>query len=390
MSKIASRKAFHQNNINRVLQQVINNGPISRIEIARNLELNKSSITALYNEIEQIGYLKEVGNGSASKNGGRKPVLVSLNEKFGYTISIDIGYRHLHFMANYLNGSIAYYQTKELTKHNIQGILKLIDQTIDTFMEQETKTINGLLGICFSIHGVVFQNKIFKSPFLKMDNIDLVQKYQTKYQVPVILENEANLSAVYERDFNEAKNEDNILCISIHKGIGAGIILNRHLYYGANGAAGEIGNSLMFTHHNQYQYEKVEQYCSEDAILDTIKEQKQVSSFNRQDLEQLLKQNDSEVQAVLDSFITSIARIIFNAAVSFAPEKIFINSPLMEELPSIFKAIQATTSELKMIPSLQLTKHSHHAILLGACSLITHHVLDLDQYDLILNNTNID
>src|SRR5699024_7419576 len=147
--------------------------------------------------------------------------------------------------------------------------------------------------------------------------------------VPVVLENEANLSAVYERDFNAAQNDNNILSISIHKGIGAGIILNRNLYHGFKGAAGEIGSSLMFTNideRDQYNFKKVENFCSEDAIIESIQKQKKTTGLDREGLEKLIHEEDEDAQRVVDLFIAAISRVIYNASVSFSPEKIFINS----------------------------------------------------------------
>lgn len=390
MNEGTKKESFHQGNLRLVLQQVINNAPISRIEIARNLGMNKSSITTLYNEVDEMGYLKEIGSGEASKMGGRKPTLVTINDKYGYTISVDLGYRHLHIMSNLLNGESIGYERIEIDSRDILDVIDIINKQIQT-IDADMDTENGLLGIAFSIHGVVYENQISKSPFWDVKDVDLKQIFEDKYQVPVILENEANLSAVYERDFNAAQNEKNILSVSIHKGIGAGIILNHHLYHGFKGAAGEIGSSLMFTdidEQNQYNFDKVENYCSEDAIIENIQRQKNITGLDREGLEKLLRDGDKDAQRVIDLFIAAISRVIYNASVSFSPEKIFINSKLMEDIPDIFTAIQTTTKSLDMVPELYLTKRSNYATLLGACSMITHHVLGLDDYNLVFSGND--
>ena len=390
MNEGTKKETFHQGNLRLVLQQVINNAPISRIEIARNLGMNKSSITTLYNEVDEMGYLKEIGSGEASKMGGRKPTLVTINDKYGYTVSVDLGYRHLHIMSNLLNGESIGYERIEINSRDILDIVDIINKQIQT-IDADMDTENGLLGIAFSIHGVVYENKISKSPFWDVKDVDLKQIFEDKYQVPVILENEANLSAVYERDFNAAQNEKNILSVSIHKGIGAGIILDRNLYHGFKGAAGEIGSSLMFTdidEQNQYNFDKVENYCSEDAIIENIQHQKNITGLDREGLEKLLRDGDKDAQRVIDLFIAAISRVIYNASVSFSPEKIFINSKLMEDIPDIFTAIQTTTKSLDMVPELYLTKRSNYATLLGACSMITHHVLGLDDYNLVFSGND--
>ena len=248
-------------------------------------------------------------------------------------------------MANLLNGKSVSYQRIEISGRNINNILDVIDNQIATFAD-EIESDNGLLGIAFSIHGIVYDNQILKSPFLDFQDVNLTERFKNKYHVPVILENEANLSAVYERDFNAAQNEKNILSVSIHKGIGAGIILNRYLYHGFRGSAGEIGRSLMFnnsTNGKKYSFDKVENFCSEDAIIEKVQSKKSIKGLTRDDLEKLLQDQDIETQEIVDTFIDAISRVIYNAAVSFSPEKIFINSKLMEDIPEIFIAIQTTT-----------------------------------------------
>jgi predicted NBD/HSP70 family sugar kinase len=377
MAGISKKQSFHQKNLNLVLQQIINNSPISRIDIARNLDMNKSSITSLYNEIEHQGYLKEIGIGQASKSGGRKPILVALNEKYGYTISIDLGYKHLHIMANYLNCQDFYYRRIKNPSSQVSDILKIVDEQINEIKHYDD-TKNGLLGIAFSIHGIVDEQKVISSPFLDMENIDLQQRYCEQYGVPVLLENEANLAAIFEHDFNNEYNKANLICVSIHKGIGAGIILNQQIYRGFQGAAGEIGRSLMMLNQDI----KVENICSEDAIVERVRQLKNDNRIERKDVVSLARDKDADVNNALQDFIHGIVRILFNVSVAFAPEEIYLSSPLLEELPALFDEIELQTQQLKMNPQLYLIANSNYANLLGAASLINHHVLNLDDYNL--------
>ncbi|GHP14930.1 ROK family transcriptional regulator [Lentilactobacillus fungorum] len=382
MTNATGRELFHKQNLDLVLQQIFNNKIISRIDISRTLNLNKSTVSALYNELDEKGILKEVGSGESTSAGGRKPVLVKINEHYGYTINFDLGFRHLHVMGNYINGEVFYYQRIELGSRDIHKILEMIDQQIK-ISKQSDKTKHGLLGIGFSIHGIVQDNQIVNSPFIDMDGVDLADRYSKKYHVPVILENEANLSGIYERDFNDGKDKDNIIAISIHKGIGAGIILNKQLYRGFNGEAGEIGRSLMFTENfMDNKNDKVEDFCSEDAIIDQVEAQTKHEHLTREDLVQMNQAGDQIVQKELVHFTYAISRVIYNVAISFAPEELYLNSPLIEAIPSLFDEVVANTSKLGMKIPIRLIVHSGYATLLGCCSVVTHRVLDMDDYNL--------
>lgn len=314
MTNATGREQLHKRNLNLVLQQIFNNSIISRIDISHTLNLNKSTVSALYNELDKKGLLQEVGSGQSTNVGGRKPVLVKINEQYGYTISFDLGFHHLHVMGNYLNGEVFYYQRIELGSRDIQKILGMIDHQIKVSMQND-QTKRGLLGIGFSIHGIVQDNQVINSPFIDMEGVDLVELYSTKYRVPVLLENEANLSGVYERDFNDGKDKNNIIAISIHKGIGAGIILNRQLYRGINGEAGEIGRSLMFTENfTGSKNDKVEDFCSEDAIIEQVEVQTHQENLTREDIVQRNRAGDKVVQSELKHFAYAISRVIYNVA----------------------------------------------------------------------------
>ena len=57
----------------------------------------------------------------------------------------------------------------------------------------------------------------------------------------LILENDANIAACGEAVFGAAKDYSDFMMVTLGTGVGAGIILDRKLYRGSNGTAGEIG-----------------------------------------------------------------------------------------------------------------------------------------------------
>lgn len=63
--------------------------------------------------------------------------------------------------------------------------------------------------------------------------------------VPVFLQNEADLAAVGECDFREGRVDDPLLYVSCGIGVGAGITLNESLFTGVSGSAGEIGHTTL-------------------------------------------------------------------------------------------------------------------------------------------------
>ena len=91
-----------------------------------------------------------------------------------------------------------------------------------------------------------------------------------KYHTAVYIENEANLTALGEYCFSS--DSTNLLSVSIHSGIGVGIIVNGRLQTGTHGTAGEVGHSTLFPHGNLCPCGNrgcLEQYASNKVLFDT-------------------------------------------------------------------------------------------------------------------------
>lgn len=79
-------------------------------------------------------------------------------------------------------------------------------------------------------------------------NYPLRDAFQSHFTIPVILDNDTNAQALAESRFGAGKGVDDMVFITLSTGIGAGIIINRKLYRGMTGTAGEIGHAIVDPH----------------------------------------------------------------------------------------------------------------------------------------------
>lgn len=381
MKAITNKDLMRRANTKLVLQEIFNNEYTTRAAISRELGLNKSTVSSIYDDLKEKRLVEEVGEGAASHVGGRKPTNIRIYDQYGFTLSFDISFHNLHFMANYLNGTIIEQSEINIDHKDINEITDLIKKTINRFVSNVV-SVNGLLGICLSIHGIVNdQQEIVYSPFIDFQDVQLNELLAAAYHVPVILENESNLTAVYVRDFVMRYDSKNLIAISIHKGIGSGIIVNNQLFRGFKGQAGEVGRTL--TKNEAGQLTSIEQICSEDAIINRLSQQLGDEHLTRYRVVELYRSGNQQVGQVINEFIQEIASLIYNSAMYFDTNAIYIGSPLMEAAPEIFAKVAETVRALNT-NSIELVrlKDSDRATLLGACSVITHHVLDVVGYPL--------
>ncbi|RZL90341.1 MAG: ROK family protein, partial [Variovorax sp.] len=63
--------------------------------------------------------------------------------------------------------------------------------------------------------------------------------------VPLFIQNEADVAALGEMEFNPAPASDPLLYVSINQGLGAGVIVGDRLLTGSRGFAGEVGHMVL-------------------------------------------------------------------------------------------------------------------------------------------------
>ncbi len=76
-------------------------------------------------------------------------------------------------------------------------------------------------------------------------NYPLREKLQSHFEIPVIVDNDANAQAVGEHKFGAGKGYEDMIFVTISTGIGAGLIINGKPYRGMTGTAGEFGHSIV-------------------------------------------------------------------------------------------------------------------------------------------------
>ncbi|WP_419957595.1 ROK family protein [Psychrobacillus psychrotolerans] len=224
-----------------VLDKIKYNSPISRASVASQVGLNKGTVSSLVNDLLEEHLIYESGPGESS--GGRRPVMLLFNEKAGYSIGIDLGVNYLLGVLTDLNGNI--HTEKQITFKNLnyEEIEIKLFETIEYLLKSTPESPHGVIGIGVGVPGIVDKDdNILLAPNLIWRNINLKEVLEERYNIPIIIENEANAGAYGEKNFGAGKDFENVIYVSAGIGIGVGLILNDSLYKGSNGFSGELGH----------------------------------------------------------------------------------------------------------------------------------------------------
>ena len=113
----------------------------------------------------------------------------------------------------------------------------------------EINTTNKLLAIGLGTPGILNREKTkvigCAHNLSNWENFPFVDKLQQYFNVPVYAHNDVNLMGYGEFKKGAATKATNALFITLGTGIGGSIILNRCLYEGSSGFAGEVGHMLI-------------------------------------------------------------------------------------------------------------------------------------------------
>jgi predicted NBD/HSP70 family sugar kinase len=269
---IHSKYTIRENNEATVLNAIISQKEISRAELSVHTGLNKASMSSITKKLLEDELIHEDRIGDAARIGGRKPIMLTFNGKAALTLSVDIA-------PNYVEGLIAYVDGKVLYEAEIKGIkvsaenaLSHITELVEKLMQHAEETPHGIIGLCVAIHGLVDQEEIVFTPNYTLQS-DLKVQLEDVYPFYVHLENEANLAALGEYTFGSIS--DSVVSLSIHTGIGAGIVENGKLRTGKKGIAGEIGHSILYPDGRKCPCGNegcFEQYASHQAIYSELEQ----------------------------------------------------------------------------------------------------------------------
>jgi glucokinase len=78
------------------------------------------------------------------------------------------------------------------------------------------------------------------------DGVPLVEIMSGRLRLPVLLENDANAAALGENRFGAGRGTRYLVYLTISTGVGGGIIIDRKVYHGVSGAAGELGHMIVW------------------------------------------------------------------------------------------------------------------------------------------------
>lgn len=368
-------------NIKKVISTLIAGETLSRADIAKKFNLNKATISDIIDKLIKDNLIKEIGLGYSKPTGGRKPILLQINKQAGIIFSFEFQYNKYRFMATYLDGELIT-KTTTNTEINKNNVIKIVQNTVQDFLANPKYNGYKVFGIGIAVHGIVESNKVVFAPYYDIYEIDIASEIEKLVGIPVIIENEANLCAIFESTVNSLYR--NLIAINISSGIGSGIVLDYHLYKGILGDAGEAGHTTLYPNGRKCRCGKsgcFEQYCSKQALLKEYSSLKGINSPSLQELKQDYIAKDTEVLNLIEAYKNNLIVGLGNIVTLFSPEILILKSDIFIEFPDIFTDVKNSLKQYNKNLQVSLTNWKEYSTLFGAIILVLQNYFDIPSFN---------
>ncbi|WP_199800649.1 ROK family transcriptional regulator [Streptomyces marianii] len=242
--QVAVRRA----NLVRVLGEVRSAGPLSRATVARHTGLTRATVSSLVAELIERGLLRETDfqqDGSVGRPGRR----LEIDGRAVAVLGLEVNSRYLAARSTDLaDGTrqerrVVHDATREGAERTIRALAGIAAELLDEARAAGAHTA----GIGVAVPGPVdaADGSVRAAPNLGWRDVPVARLLRDHLglpaEVPVVVDNEANLAALAERGRPGSRAAD-LVYVTGEAGIGAGIVADGGLLRGAGGFSGELGH----------------------------------------------------------------------------------------------------------------------------------------------------
>lgn len=388
-NRIASSELQNIINISIIFNHLRENSPISRAKISKNLNISAPAVSRVVAKLINRGYVKEIGKVKTVV--GKRPTELEINLDKGFILGVDLSKDKIKLaLANFRNEIIEKYIGHKI--ENDIDLTKFVVNNIENFFKQMGR--NNINAICISVpanvdpeSGVIVGVPLYKNWI----NLNLKKDLSKSFDIPIYIENEANLAALAEKYYGVGKIFSNLVSIQVSVGIGAGIIIDDHLFKGFNGLAGEIGFTIIDTKNLNFKVKNkgfLERFASIDSlkkivISELLKGRKSLindlskgnsKKVNNKIILEALKRGDELAVETIGNMINYLSIVIINLILILNPQIIIIGGDIVNfpDIENIIlnPIIKTVKKSLPFdIPEIILSALSDDASLIGATYL---------------------
>ncbi len=338
-----------------ILNRLRIQGSASRADLARQTGLTRSTISRIIDELTEEKLVHEIAENQNLK--GRPGTLLTLNPLGGSAIGIEIGVHFISIMLTDFISTPIWHERKEISgSTDPETYITQTEDLINKAIAIADQNHLPVKGIGVAVWGMINQltHKIHFAPNLHWHDISIEERWNKLFNIPVIVENDANAAALGEYYFGNGKGIEDFIYLSMDIGVGAGIISKGYLFRGASGYAGEIGHITVDPQGEPCNCGKrgcLETKIGRHVIIDRYKNLAHINDINLENIIQRGQAGDPIAKKVFEEAGEAIGYGISYAVNLLNPSTIIFGWSLGQAFSLILPGVRRALSE-RCLPDL--------------------------------------
>ncbi|HEY8371416.1 MAG TPA: ROK family transcriptional regulator [Pseudonocardiaceae bacterium] len=226
------------------LLQLIRRGHArTRRELQQLTGLSRSTVAQRLDPLLAAGWLRETSQDTSVR--GRPPTLLEFDERHAVVLAADLGTTHAHAAVLDLAGHpLAEHTGRLLVTDGPEPVLDTLAGWFRDLLQRSGRGVGEVCGIGLSVPGPVeFETgRVVRPPIMPgWDDYPIREHLQARFDVPVLVDNDANLMALGEH-VTGYRDCPAFVLVKVATGIGAGVVVDGALFRGIDGGAGDLGH----------------------------------------------------------------------------------------------------------------------------------------------------
>jgi glucokinase len=353
-----------------VLSLIVKEKIISRTELSTQSDLSKSTVCSIVDELLNENIIREKGEGTSTKLGGRKPIELIFNPVAGYVIAVDVGHYKSKCVIADLCGRVLSKDTVTMDTKDCNDNLSSIIHTVRSMIEK-SEVRDKIIGIGIGIPGITdIDNGIAVSvPRLEWINIRIKEVFEKEFGLDVYIDNDVNMAVQGEKWLGAGSKYKDFVFVSIGHGIGSGIIIDNKIYRGNNYTSGEIGYLVLSKEALKRKYTfdiygYFENVASASAVENIMK-------LSCRDTFELALKNDEKAKSAVNEMIDYLAMGISNIISILNPQAVILGGGVSRSGMQLLQPVKEIVSRLTPVPCrMELSELGDDAGVIGCIAAV--------------------
>lgn len=221
-------------------------GSLSCAELSELSEKSLPLTTQMLNHLQERKLVQETG--LANSTGGRRPQTYSLvaDKMLIVAVAMDQMVTRISLLDMQNREVVPSVQHTLLLTQNGNSLAQL-GAILNKFLDSIAEYRSRVIGIGIGMPGFVDVKRGINHSFLKTQNGNITGYLEQATRLPVFIDNDSSLVALAEYKFGAARGSNNVMVVNLGWGTGLGMIVEKHLFRGDSGFAGEFSHIPLFT-----------------------------------------------------------------------------------------------------------------------------------------------